>query len=431
MYNSIISDMLGNLMELVDSYLKPSNTEKKMLGEVFTSLKLVEEMLDKLPVEVWSNPHLKFLDPANGMGNFPVILVKKLMKGLEEWQPDPELRLKHILENQIYVCELQSKNMFIYLQLFDSENKYKLNFHRGSFLDEGFDDVMNEEWGVRKFDLIVGNPPYQDSPKSKISKTSGSVLWDKFVNKSITILSNLGYLVFVHPSIWRKPINSKTKIIDILSIFKKFNLIYLEIHDVKDGMKTFNAGTRYDFYCFQKSEKYNSTIIKDQLGNIINIDIRNINFIPNKEIDKVMSLIGPDRITVIFDSSYHASREYISNVKDKKNIYEVIHSTPKSGPRILYSSLNNKGHFGIPKVIFGEAGINNVIIDINGDYGMTQGAIGLVIEADDDPILMKKVIESKEFGDIINSCMWSNFRIDAKLFMLFKKRWYRDIKISK
>jgi superfamily II DNA or RNA helicase len=434
-YNSIrenpviISDMLGNLMELVDSYLKPSNTEKKMLGEVFTSLKLVEEMLDKLPKEVWSNPDLKWLDPANGIGNFPVIIVKNLMEGLKEWQPDSELRLKHILENMIYVCELQSKNMFIYLQLFDPENKYKLNFHRGSFLDEGFSEVM-KEWGVEKFDIVVGNPPYQDSPKSDINKTSGSVLWDKFVNKSIDILSNLGYLVFVHPAIWRKPINNKTKIIDILGIFKKFNLMYLEIHDVKDGLKTFNAGTRYDFYCFQKSEKYNNTTIRDEEGEIINVNIRTMKFIPNKKIDKVMSLIGDDKISVIFDSAYHASREYISKEKTKENIYEVIHSTPKDGPRILYSSLNNKGHFGISKIIFGEAGINDVIIDIDGDYGMTQGAIGLVIDKDDDPYLIKKVIESKEFSDIIDSCMWSNFRIDAKLFMLFKKQWYKNIIVT-
>ncbi len=434
-YNSIrenpeiIDIMLANLMELVDSYLKPSNTEKKMLGEVFTSLKLVEEMLDKLPKEVWSNPNLKWLDPANGIGNFPVVIVKNLMNGLKEWQPDSELRLKHILENMIYVCELQSKNMFIYLQLFDSENKYKLNFHRGSFLDEGFSEVM-KEWGVEKFDIVVGNPPYQDSPKSEINKTSGSIIWDKFVNKSIDLISYLGYLVFVHPAIWRKPMNNKTKIIDIFDIFKKFNLIYLEIHDVKDGLKTFNAGTRYDFYCLQKSEKYNNTIIKDEEGEIINIDIRKIKFIPNKNIDKVMSLIGEDRISVIFDSSYHASREYISNEKTKGNIYKVIHSTPKNGPRILYSSINNKGHFGIPKIIFGEAGINDVIIDTNGDYGMTQGAIGLVIDKDDDPFLIKRVIESKEFSDIIGSCMWSNFRIDAKLFMLFKKQWYKNIIIK-
>lgn len=66
-------------MELVDSYLKPSNTEKKMFGEVFTSLELVEEMLDKLPVEVWSNPNLKFLDPANGIEFWNLIYKRKII----------------------------------------------------------------------------------------------------------------------------------------------------------------------------------------------------------------------------------------------------------------------------------------------------------------------------------------------------------------
>ena len=432
-YNNIgenpenISNMIENLMSLVNSYLTPSNTEKKMLGEVFTSLDLVEDMLNKLPKEVWSNPNLKWLDPANGIGNFPVIIVKKLMIGLEEWQPDSELRLKHILENMIYVCELQSKNMFIYLQLFDSENKYKMNFHRGSFLEDNFSEVM-KDWGVDKFDIIVGNPPYQDSPKSDISKTSGSVLWDKFVYKSIDLIKYSGYLTLVHPSIWRKPINSKSKIINILDIFKNYNLMYLEIHDIKDGLKTFNAGTRYDFYCFQKNTEYNSTTIKDEEGNITNVDIRTMRFIPNKNINDVLSLIDDnDSISVIFDSSYHASRDYVSDIKDTNHIYEVIHSTPKTGPRILYSSINDKGHFGIPKIIFGESGINDVIIDMDGKYGMTQGSIGIILEKDDDPIMIKKVLESDVFKNILSSCMWSNFRIDAKLFMLFKKKWYKII----
>ena len=31
------------------------------------------------------------------------------------------------------------------------------------------------------------------------------------------------------------------------------HLIYLEIHNTKDGMKTFNCGTRYDWYLIKKS----------------------------------------------------------------------------------------------------------------------------------------------------------------------------------
>ena len=182
-------------MELVDSYLKPSNTEKKKFGEVMTPLELVKEMMVTLPEEVWSNPDLKWLDPANGIGNFPVVIVKNLMDGLKEWQPDSELRLKHILENQIYVCELQSKNMFIYLQLFDSENQYKLNFHRGSFLDENFSEVM-KEWGVDKMDIVIGNPPYNN--EVSVSGTSSDI-YDEFIFKSDEISDRI---IMITPSKW-------------------------------------------------------------------------------------------------------------------------------------------------------------------------------------------------------------------------------------
>jgi hypothetical protein len=107
---------------------------------------------------------------------------------LKEWQPDLELRLKHILENMIYVCELLPKNMIIYLKLFNPENKHKLNFHIGSFLDEGFSEVM-KEWGVEKFDIVVGNPPYNGNKKN---------LYVDFFDKGINLCKNI--LLYVTPS---------------------------------------------------------------------------------------------------------------------------------------------------------------------------------------------------------------------------------------
>jgi len=48
-------------------------------GEVFTPLELVNEILDKLPLEVWQDPTKTFLDPAAGDGNFLVqVLIRKL-----------------------------------------------------------------------------------------------------------------------------------------------------------------------------------------------------------------------------------------------------------------------------------------------------------------------------------------------------------------
>ena len=46
----------------------------------------------------------------------------------------------------------------------------------------------------------------------------------------------------------------------------------------------------------------------------------------------------------------------------------------------MYSKINDEGYYGISKVIFGDGGISNPIIDINGDNGMTEHAMGIQIE---------------------------------------------------
>ena len=67
------------LLELINDCLKPKDIEKKQFGEVFTPMILVNEMLDKLPKEVWKNKNLKWLDPATGMGNFPIAVYLRLI----------------------------------------------------------------------------------------------------------------------------------------------------------------------------------------------------------------------------------------------------------------------------------------------------------------------------------------------------------------
>lgn len=420
-----------NISDFIAQYEKVSKLESKLFGEVFTPRKLIDEMLDTLPEEVWNNSNLKWLDPAVGIGNFPAAILDRLMIGLSDEIKDELERRKYILEEMLYFCDISIKNLFLLYKLFDCDNEFKLNVYRGSFLTDDFDKHMKDVWKLEGFDVVIGNPPYNDIPKSDIKRTSGAVIWDKFVKKSVELINEEGFLVFVHPAIWRKPIDNRSKIFNILEIFKKYNLMSLEIHNVSDGKKTFGAGTRYDFYCLNKSNIYNSTKIKDENGLLNLVNIEKLNFIPNSNIENIIKITNDDDdddfIKVIYDSSYHANRDYISDIETDFFKYPVVHSTPRSGARILYSSRNDKGHFGVPKVIFGEAGINNVIIDIDGEYGLTQGSIGLILEENDDPLKIKTILESDKFKNIIHSCIWSNFRIDAKLFRYFKKNWYNTI----
>ena len=82
--------------------------KKKQFGEVFTPVRLVNEMLDTLPQEVWSNPNLKWLDPAAGSNMiFPIEIYKRLLLGLKDTIPNDQERKNHIWKKMLYMCEIQ------------------------------------------------------------------------------------------------------------------------------------------------------------------------------------------------------------------------------------------------------------------------------------------------------------------------------------
>jgi hypothetical protein len=108
--------------------------KRKDNDEVFTPPFLIEEMLDKLPKTVWKDPTKTWLDPCAGLGNFSVLILKRLMKGLKTWQPDEELRKKHILENMLYHVEMNPESVEKLQRVLNPEGKYKLNIKCSDFL---------------------------------------------------------------------------------------------------------------------------------------------------------------------------------------------------------------------------------------------------------------------------------------------------------
>ncbi|MGN0076425.1 MAG: Eco57I restriction-modification methylase domain-containing protein, partial [Parafannyhessea sp.] len=70
--------------------------------EVFTPPELVNQMLDMLPAELWSDPDATFLDPACKSGVFLREIAKRLIDGLAEQFPDLDERLEHIFKKQIF-----------------------------------------------------------------------------------------------------------------------------------------------------------------------------------------------------------------------------------------------------------------------------------------------------------------------------------------
>lgn len=417
-------DRPKELLELINECLKPKEVEKKEFGEVFTPMYLVNEMLDKLPKEVWTNKDLKWFDPAVGMGNFQVAIYLRLMESLKKIIKDDKQRKKHILENMLYISEISKKNVLICKQIFDINNEYKLNIYEGDSLELD----INKVFGVEKFDIIIGNPPYNEN-----NTGTGNIIWHLFVSKSINNLKENGYLCFVHPAIWRKPKSEKSKVGKYFKLMTHDNtILYLEIHNSKDGIKTFNCGTRYDFYVLKK-ERNNGylTEIKDENNKKCKINLLLWEFLPNsniKTIEKLVDFNNENRINIINNFNYsRLNKKIVSNKKTSVYKYELIYLTPKSGIRYMYSNTNDNGHFGISKVIIGETGIENAINDYEGKYGMTQDSFGIIINSEKEGEKILNFITSQKFIKLLKiSCSWSNFRIDWRLFTYFKKDFYKE-----
>lgn len=84
-------------MVTLEQHISRQKLSSYLGGDSSTPFGLVQEMVDKIPLEVIKNPNSKFLDPAAGVGTFVIILFYELKKYHSE---------EHILNNMLYVCEV-------------------------------------------------------------------------------------------------------------------------------------------------------------------------------------------------------------------------------------------------------------------------------------------------------------------------------------
>lgn len=103
-------------------------------GEVFTPASLINEMLDQLPPDSFTDSSKTFFDPCAGKGQFPIQIIKRLMEGLQDEIKDEMKRYKHIMKNQLFMSEFQDTSCDYIQELFSLNGKVEINLHRGDTL---------------------------------------------------------------------------------------------------------------------------------------------------------------------------------------------------------------------------------------------------------------------------------------------------------
>lgn len=358
-------------------------------GNIATPYTLCNEMLDQIP----------------DMNNKDILVLfnpEFLMACLKRW---PAAKITMITGSMEAFC-IQNESGFCGVERMHLANPFNI--------DEFNRRVLN----MKKFDVVIGNPPYQD-PNNKRSP-----LWQKFVKKSFDLTKDSGHISLIHPSSWRKPEH------ELFEMFKDNNLKYLEIHDGADGQKTFGAGTRYDWYILEKKTYSGITTIVDESGCKVSKDITKIGCIPHKDIEWFSSLLATDSnysCKILYSrSAYATDKKHIAARKDNTYNSPVVYTTRKNGARLVYSSLRANGHFGIKKVIMGIASPENGFYDKNGEFGVSQFAMAIEVDSDYEGRELEKILKTDKFKKLCSICKWAGAYTDWRIFKNFKKDFWKE-----
>jgi hypothetical protein len=171
----------------------------------------------------------------------------RLMEGLKDEIQDIKERKKHILENMLYMCELNKKNVLVCNQIFDINNEYKLNLYEGDTLE--FKPFKT--FKVKLFDIILGNPPYNKGGiRSHTGKQLGEkneTIWTKFIEKAFKWLKPNGYLAYINPLSWLKKSHS------LHNTMLEKHIIWMKLWDNSQSKGMINADIPISLYVLQNS----------------------------------------------------------------------------------------------------------------------------------------------------------------------------------
>lgn len=358
---------------------------KATLREV--DAKLAATMISFIPDYVWNNPESTFLDISMQTGSLIVCVVEKL-KSLGYSYENIQRRVFGFAEDP-FILTYAVKHYGL-IGTFGVVDALKCNIDKTL----GISFNINNKNYCMKFDVVIGNPPYQNGNK----QGGQNKIYNDFSKKSLEIIKNDGIVSFLTPvSVTRKS--------------KRFSVINLKGLKVVDfsSTKYFSVGQTICSWTVDKNYegdvkvicKNGDTTFFKKGENIFDKDVVDINFI--KLHNKIRN-ISKDMSNRMFQRNNFGPAFH----KNKDNIFRYeIFKQDKNEEKLTYYSMRIPHFYQKPKFLLRLSGAfkkENVIFSQK-DYDMNY--VACLISNKNELNNIESFLFSEYFIKFINT--WKNY----------------------
>lgn len=263
-----------------------------------------------------------------------------------------------------------------------------------------------------KFDIIVGNPPYQSTDTNGDRKSKSTNLWSRFTHMSFDLVEDNGIIALVTPSSWASStvdIN-QGKIKLFKDVFVKNNPISINTQNVASHFP--GVGSTFSYFVIQKGDNKGSTKLVDSQGNSFFEDLRGYESLPkiiSKEtmsIEKKFSKHMTDNETC--QGQLQGKSCLYSDTKSKEFACEAYHTkSVENAGKTWYTNVKHP-NFDNKKIIFSLSGYFEPYAD-NGNIGYTDMCLSYILKEGELLTAAEQVFGSKLYKFYLENNKWSGF----------------------
>lgn len=357
-------------------------------GEINTPFSFVNTMISMFPKDFLIKNN-KWLDPGCGQGNISFTLFQSLSKHHNK---------DKIIREMLHMVEINPEREQDIRKRFD--NNAQLNLHIGNFLD----------YKINGFDAIICNPPFNFAGGIKTptnntiaKKNDGFAVWSYFIKHSITLLRDGGYLCIIVPSLWLKP--DKFGTYDFLLNFKIEKVMFFtntETNQIFKGQaqtpttlfllkNEYPQNNNLFLFCKKKRDYIKYELPREFPIPTTNIELINRLMIYVKNVGhlKVFKTNMPSKHTDFLNTKsetycYQNIKTVITQKHENANTFKTMGGAIGE-KKINWSNRPCIGH-NRAKVILAHKMYGYPLLDLNGEYGISNRDNYIITEYNDDEL---------------------------------------------